>query len=143
MRFLSLPIVFGAVLFTSTAASPQIPQTPGSHVLISQCGLRQLNNIDESNFRVTPYRSALQAMLNDLIHEVVKLPIPWSVRVGLEARGISCGPMHLPPSRLSLRQMDHLRAWLESWAAERNLNLRNAWKSIPAQTGLAAYGGDR
>jgi 4-hydroxy-tetrahydrodipicolinate synthase len=91
----------------------------------------------------TERASALQAMLNDLIHEVVKLPIPWSVRVGLEARGISCGPMHLPPSRLRLRQMDHLRAWLESWAAERNLNLRNAWKSIPAQTGLAAYGGDR
>ena len=91
----------------------------------------------------TEKASALQAMLNDLIHEVVKLPIPWGVRAGLEARGTSCGPMHLPPSQRRLRQMDHLAAWLESWAAERNLNLRSAWKSIPAQTGVAAYGGDR
>lgn len=64
MRFLSLPIVFVVVLLTSVAASSQIPQTPGSNVVISQCNLRQLNNVAESNFRVTPYKSGLQAVLS-------------------------------------------------------------------------------
>jgi len=75
--------------------------------------------------------SAYQVTLDLLIEEVVRLPIPWGVRVGLEARGIANGPMHLPPSQTRLRQMNELRDWLKNWAEARGLALERVWKTIP------------
>ncbi len=75
--------------------------------------------------------SAYQATLDLLIEEVVRVPIPWGVRVGLAARGVANGPMHLPPSPARLRQMTELRDWLKNWAEARGLGLEQAWKTIP------------
>lgn len=75
--------------------------------------------------------AAYQAALDDLIEQVVRLPIPWGVRVGLAARGIPNGPMHVPPSPDRSRQMDELGNWLRRWAEERNLALPEVWAKIP------------
>jgi 4-hydroxy-tetrahydrodipicolinate synthase len=75
--------------------------------------------------------AAYQATLDDLIEQVVRLPIPWGVRVGLEARGIPNGPMHVPPTQERRRQMDELCCWLRHWAEERSLVLPQVWASIP------------
>lgn len=74
---------------------------------------------------------AYQETLEQLIGQVVRLPIPWGVRVGLAARGIPNGPMHVPPSRERLRQMDDLGRWLSRWAEERSLMLPQVWEHIP------------
>jgi 4-hydroxy-tetrahydrodipicolinate synthase len=75
--------------------------------------------------------SAYQATLDALIEEVIRLPIPWGVRVGLDTRGIANGPLHLPPSPERFRQIDELRSWLGKWAEARGLRLDDVWKSIP------------
>ena len=75
--------------------------------------------------------SAYQATLDLLIEEVVRLPIPWGVRVGLGARGVANGPMHLPPSPARQRQMNELREWLKDWASARCLGLNQVWEAIP------------
>ena len=64
-----------------------------------------------------------QAMLDRLIHEVIRLPIPWGIRVGIGERGIPSGPMHLPLSKKRQRQIEHLRTWLRNWATARDLKL--------------------
>lgn len=74
---------------------------------------------------------AYQGTLDAVISEVVRLPIPWGVRVGLRARGISNGRMHLPLSPGRTRQMEELCAWLGNWAAERGLSLNQVWDPIP------------
>ncbi|MFN7997993.1 MAG: dihydrodipicolinate synthase family protein [Bryobacteraceae bacterium] len=76
--------------------------------------------------------AACQTMLDELIEEVVRLPIPWGVRVGLAARGVDNGPLHLPLSAGRSRSIEQYRVWLERWAASRGLDLRGVWTSIPA-----------
>lgn len=71
--------------------------------------------------------AALQAALDALIEQVVRLPIPWGVRAGLSARGIPNGPMHVPPSARRRRQMGELEQWLGQWAGGRNLALDTVW----------------
>lgn len=62
--------------------------------------------------------SGHQARLNDLIDKVVApLPTPWGIRLGLAARGIDTGPLHLPISPARSKQVDEIRAWLADWAA--------------------------
>jgi 4-hydroxy-tetrahydrodipicolinate synthase len=75
--------------------------------------------------------SAHQATLDMLIEEVLRLPIPWGVRVGLAARSVANGPMHLPLSPTRLRQINELRDWLQNWAETRGLALERVWKAIP------------
>lgn len=55
-----------------------------------------------------------QAVLDELIEQVVRIPIPWAVRVGLAARGIPNGPMHVPPSAARLQQIQEFQSWLTS-----------------------------
>jgi 4-hydroxy-tetrahydrodipicolinate synthase len=86
----------------------------------------------------TGQAAAYQAALDDLIEHVVRLPIPWGVRVGLATRGIPNGPMHLPPTRERRRQMDELNGWLRRWAEERSLGLPQVWAQIPLLTGESA-----
>jgi len=60
-----------------------------------------------------------QTKLNELVAKVIApLPTPWGIRLGLEARGIANGPLHLPVSPARRRQIDELRAWLAAWAAQ-------------------------
>jgi 4-hydroxy-tetrahydrodipicolinate synthase len=71
--------------------------------------------------------SRLQGMLDQIIEWVVRLPIPWAVRVGLAARGIPNGPMHLPPSAERAKQIIGFRDWFRNWAAGQGLALESVW----------------
>ena len=72
-----------------------------------------------------------QATLDEVIQKLVAhMPIPWGVRLGLAARGIENGPMHLPLSRLRHRQIEELHGWLADWAAARSLSLKHVWQNI-------------
>jgi 4-hydroxy-tetrahydrodipicolinate synthase len=75
--------------------------------------------------------AALHGTLNALIKEIVRLPIPWGVRIGLEARGIPSGPMHLPLSKTRMQQIETLQEWLRNWASARALHLDQVWDTIP------------
>ena len=77
----------------------------------------------------------LQAMLDEIIEWVVRLPIPWAVRAGLAVRGIANGPMHLPVSAARARVIREFGEWLEGWADAHGLPLRGVWTTfhgIPA-----------
>lgn len=75
--------------------------------------------------------SVHQAALEELIEKVVSgLPIPWGVRIGLEARGVANGAMHIPLSQVRRKEMEQVRASLAAWAAVRGLELDQVWKSI-------------
>jgi 4-hydroxy-tetrahydrodipicolinate synthase len=73
----------------------------------------------------------LQAMLDEIIDWVVPLPIPWVVRVGLEARGIPNGPMHLPLSPRRATQMSDFREWFCRWTHGHGLPLDGIWSFGP------------
>ncbi len=62
----------------------------------------------------------LQGDLNRVIEEVVKIPIPWAVRLGLEARGIDPGSLPLPLSNRRKEQVAAYRKWSRQWIAERD-----------------------
>jgi 4-hydroxy-tetrahydrodipicolinate synthase len=68
-----------------------------------------------------------QDTVDQLIEYLVRLPIPWGVRIGLEARGIPNGPMHVPASPQRRTQMDEMAGWLTRWAAQNNLQLGAVW----------------
>jgi 4-hydroxy-tetrahydrodipicolinate synthase len=62
--------------------------------------------------------AALQAQINELVAKVIApLPSPWGIRLGLAARGIATGPLHLPISPARARQIDTIRAWLAEWTS--------------------------
>ena len=69
----------------------------------------------------------LQEMLDQIIEWVVRLPIPWAVRVGLAARGIANGPMHLPPSAERAKVIVDFGDWFQKWAAGQGLSLEGVW----------------
>lgn len=68
-----------------------------------------------------------QDTIDQLIAYLVRLPIPWGIRVGLATRGIQNGPMHVPPSRQRLIQMDEMAGWLTRWAEQNSLQLDAVW----------------
>ena len=61
----------------------------------------------------------LQAELDRVIEQVVKLPIPWAVRLGLEVRGIDPGPLPLPLSPQRRQQVGAFHEWFRDWIAAR------------------------
>ena len=71
-----------------------------------------------------------QDLLDEVIEQIVKLPIPWGVRIGLAARGVANGPMHVPPSARRAKQTEELGAWLAAWAEKRGMDLRDVWKNL-------------
>ncbi len=70
---------------------------------------------------------ACQATIDQVIEYLVRLPIPWGVRVGLETRGIPNGPMHVPPSPQRRVQMDEMAQFLACFAAQNDLQLGGIW----------------
>jgi dihydrodipicolinate synthase/N-acetylneuraminate lyase len=59
-----------------------------------------------------------QTTLNQLVEKVAgPLPTPWGIRIGLEARGIATGPLHIPLARARRAQIDEIRNWLADWTA--------------------------
>lgn len=61
----------------------------------------------------------LQSDLDRVISEVIKFPIPWAVRLGLECRGISPGPLPMPLSAPRREQAMAFREWFTGWTATR------------------------
>lgn len=59
--------------------------------------------------------SELGGLLRDLIAQLGVLPTPWSIRVGLAARGIDTGPLPLPLSARRAAQVAAFQAWLPPW----------------------------
>ena len=68
-----------------------------------------------------------QETIDELIKYLVRLPIPWGVRVGLATRGIPNGPMHVPPSPQRSVQMEEMAGWLTGWANQNGLPLGAVW----------------
>lgn len=71
-----------------------------------------------------------QDLLDDVIEQIVQLPIPWGVRIGLAARGVANGPMHVPPSPHRAKQAEQLGAWLAAWTEKRGMSLGDVWKNL-------------
>jgi 4-hydroxy-tetrahydrodipicolinate synthase len=67
-----------------------------------------------------------QDHLHKLIREILRLPIPWGVRVGVTARALPAGHFALPLSDLRKRQVTALRDWMSSWFDEISEGLE--WK---------------
>jgi 4-hydroxy-tetrahydrodipicolinate synthase len=71
-----------------------------------------------------------QDLLDEVIERIVQLPIPWGVRIGLAARGVANGPMHVPLSPRRAKQAEELDAWLGKWTEKRGMGLRDVWKNL-------------
>jgi 4-hydroxy-tetrahydrodipicolinate synthase len=71
-----------------------------------------------------------QDLLDEVIERIVELPIPWGVRVGLAARGVANGPMHVPPSPRRAKQTEELGKWLAAWTEKRGMDLQDVWKNL-------------
>ena len=65
-----------------------------------------------------------QVLLDRLIDEVVKLPIPWGIRLGLQVRGILNGPLPLPLSALRRQQVTDFLDWFTRWLPAQELTLQ-------------------
>jgi 4-hydroxy-tetrahydrodipicolinate synthase len=57
----------------------------------------------------------LQGLIDDLIAQISGLPVPWGLRIGLEARGLPTGPLPWPMSAGRREHAARLQAWLPSW----------------------------
>jgi 4-hydroxy-tetrahydrodipicolinate synthase len=57
----------------------------------------------------------LQGLIDDLIAQISGLPVPWGLRIGLEARGLPTGPLAWPMSAGRREHAARLQAWLPSW----------------------------
>ena len=71
----------------------------------------------------------LQALLDALLARMISLPTPWSIRVGLAARGLPTGPLPLPLSVNRRRQIAAFADWLREWLPQTGIEpLANAWR---------------
>jgi 4-hydroxy-tetrahydrodipicolinate synthase len=57
----------------------------------------------------------LQGLIDELITQITGLPVPWGLRMGLEARGLPTGPLPWPVSAGRREHAARLQAWLPSW----------------------------
>ncbi len=69
----------------------------------------------------------LQGLLDEIIEQVICLPVPWIVRIGLSVRGIANGPMHLPLSPSRAKQICDFKVWFRAWAERHDLALEGVW----------------
>jgi len=65
----------------------------------------------------TEEAAALQRVLDELIEKLVRMPIPWGVRIGLETRGIPNGPLHQPVAESRKAAIADFQAWVRAWCA--------------------------
>jgi 4-hydroxy-tetrahydrodipicolinate synthase len=57
----------------------------------------------------------LQALLQELLSQMMRFPTPWAIRIGLAARGYSTGPLPLPSSARRQQQIATFTTWLQDW----------------------------
>jgi len=84
------------------------------------------------SYRAGDLASAVQyqSVLDALIEQIVRLPIPWGVRVGLATRGVPSGPFHIPLSPNRAEQVRALERWLGDWMEERGLEQGEVWSRL-------------
>ena len=56
-----------------------------------------------------------QALVDELIGQIAGLPVPWGIRIALEARGLPMGPLPLPMTAERRERAARLHAWLPGW----------------------------
>jgi 4-hydroxy-tetrahydrodipicolinate synthase len=57
----------------------------------------------------------LQALVDELIAQVMVMPVPWGLRLAAEARGLPLGPLPWPMSAQRREQGTELQRWMPSW----------------------------
>ncbi len=62
-----------------------------------------------------PLAEYCQREIDELIEWVVTMPVPWTIRSGLEVRGIPCGPFAVPPSAARVAALRKFQEWFEHW----------------------------
>jgi hypothetical protein len=58
-----------------------------------------------------------QALLDQLLDELERLPFPWGIRVGLGVRGVPTGPLSLPLAAVRKQQIAQFRGWFDTCSA--------------------------
>jgi dihydrodipicolinate synthase/N-acetylneuraminate lyase len=58
-----------------------------------------------------------QALLDELIAQIALLPVPWGIRIALDARGINTGALPWPASRERMEHIARFRNWIPDWLA--------------------------
>lgn len=58
--------------------------------------------------------------LDEIIAELVKLPVPWAIRLGLRVRGLPIGPLNMTPSPKREQQIAAYSQWLERWLEQKS-----------------------
>jgi 4-hydroxy-tetrahydrodipicolinate synthase len=58
---------------------------------------------------------ALDALLQEFIHQIDALPTPVGIRVTAALRGIKAGPAACPPGAENARRIEALEAWFPGW----------------------------
>ena len=59
--------------------------------------------------------AAQQRVLDELIEKLVRMPIPWGVRIGLEIRGFPNGPLHQPVAESRKAAIADFQSWVRMW----------------------------
>jgi 4-hydroxy-tetrahydrodipicolinate synthase len=57
----------------------------------------------------------VRALMSELIGALAAFPVPWGIRLALEARGLPMGPSPWPMSDERRAQAARLKAWLPAW----------------------------
>jgi 4-hydroxy-tetrahydrodipicolinate synthase len=72
-------------------------------------------------FRAGDFQSAqqCQALVDELGRQVMSIPFPWGIRIGVEVRGISTGPLPLPVSPFREHQINSFRSQFPLWLKEK------------------------
>jgi 4-hydroxy-tetrahydrodipicolinate synthase len=55
------------------------------------------------------------ALMDELIGQISGLPVPWGIRVALEARGLSLGPLPWPVAADRLAHVARMKTWMPGW----------------------------
>jgi dihydrodipicolinate synthase/N-acetylneuraminate lyase len=58
-----------------------------------------------------------QALLDELIAWIARMPLPWGIRIALDARGLGTGPLPWPVSPPRMEQIMRFRNWIPDWLA--------------------------
>lgn len=72
-----------------------------------------------------------QQLVGELIDSILRLPIPWAIRVALEVRGLPTGPFPHPVAES--RRIDELRTFYEDWFDEHLSPLRDELSETSSQ----------
>ena len=76
-------------------------------LLVALCRSYDRGHVEEA--------ARLQRLLAELISQIAVFPVPWGVRIGLEARGLPTGPLPLPLTAARQEQARRFQQWFLPW----------------------------